>query len=504
MFGEDFIQASFDVRRQSRRMSFRTMIAAGLAVAAMNGAATAADRWAAREVAALRLEPCQAPGSTEMLECGVYRAPEDRSVAGGRTIPLKVVVAKARKPLPGRYPIFYFDGGPGSAATRNAGFIATAPEREHHDYVLIDQRGTGEGHRLACPGPGTDAEMGSWLESVYQAPYPARCSAKFAKVADLRLYTTPIAMQDYDEIRRALGYKKINLYGGSYGARSAMVYLKMFGHSANAAMIGAHVPFEAKLPLYHPKGAQAALDRVFAECRADAACHAAFPSPSRDYHAALARLRASPVTVEFKHPQTGQPVTARLTAARFANTIRAMLYSLGTQRQLPLAFSNAASGDFSMFATAAIFARGANMQLAAGMALSATCAEDVARITRQETSRETAGTFLGRRFVEERKEACAKWPKGVLPPDLFTPFTRDTPMLLITGTHDPVTPKWMTEAYARRFPNSRTFTVPAGHSLPEGRCLTEIMLQLFATADPNKVDLGCTREMTLPPFALPR
>ena len=482
----------------------RKMLALALLLAGCPGGGSAADRWAVREPAPLKLEPCQAPGSTEMLECGVYHAPEDRTVTGGRTIPLKVVVARARKPLPGRYPIFYFDGGPGSAATRNAGFIATAQEREHHDYVLIDQRGTGEGHRLACPGPGNDAEMGSWLESVYQAPYPEQCRAKYEKTNDLRLYTTPIAMQDYDEIRRALGYDKINLYGGSYGARSAMIYMKMFGDSVHAAVIGAHVPFEAKLPLYHPKGAQDALDRVFAECAADTACNAAFPTPRQDFQAAHSRLQSAPVTVKFKHPQTGAEVTARLTSARFAGTIRAMLYSFGTQRQLPLALHKAANGDFSTFATAAVFARGANMQLAAGMALSATCTEDVARITPAEIARETQGTFLGARFVEERKEACAIWPQGELPPDLFEPFQRNVPMLLMTGTHDPVTPEWMTEAYARHFPNSRAFTLPAGHSLPDDKCITDATLSLFAAADPNKVDLTCVAGMKLPPFALPQ
>ena len=485
-----------------RRPARACVILLGLSITS-GGSVQAQSMWAPRTPSLLKLKPCQAPNSTEMLECGTYHAPENRGVVGGRTIPLKVVVARARKPLPGRYPIFYFDGGPGSAATRNAAFIAGAPEREHHDYVLIDQRGTGEGHRLGCPGPGTDAEMGTWLESVYQAPYPELCRKKFEGKADLRLYTTPIAMQDYDEIRRALGYSKINLYGGSYGSRSALVYLKMFGDSAHAAMIGAHVPFEAKLPLYHPKGAQNALDRIFAECAADIACNAAFPAPRKDFAAALARLRAAPVAVEFKHPQTGEAVTAKLTAARFAGTIRPMLYSLEMQRRLPLALSKAAGGDFSTFAAATIFARAANTQLAAGMALSATCTEDVARISPNEISAQTHGTFLGARFVTERKEACAEWPTGELPPDLFGPFKRNTAMLLITGSHDPVTPKWMTEAYARHFPKSRAFTVPAGHSLPEDKCIRDIMLDLFAKGDAHAVNLGCVSGLKMPPFALP-
>ena len=29
--------------------------------------------------------------------------------------------------------------------------------------------------------------------------------------ADMRLYTTPIAMDDLDEVREALGYEKINI-----------------------------------------------------------------------------------------------------------------------------------------------------------------------------------------------------------------------------------------------------------------------------------------------------
>jgi pimeloyl-ACP methyl ester carboxylesterase len=44
--------------------------------------------------------------------------------------------------------------------------------------------------------------------------------------ADLRRYTTPLAVDDTGRGPAALGYEKINLYGGSYGTRVALVYLR--------------------------------------------------------------------------------------------------------------------------------------------------------------------------------------------------------------------------------------------------------------------------------------
>ena len=52
-----------------------------------------------------------------------------------------------------------------------------------------------------------------------------RCRSELEKNADLRLYTTTIAMADLDEVRVALGYDRINVYGGSYGSTAALSYL---------------------------------------------------------------------------------------------------------------------------------------------------------------------------------------------------------------------------------------------------------------------------------------
>jgi hypothetical protein len=48
------------------------------------------------------------------------------------------------------------------------------------------------------------------------------------RMPTLSLYTTTIAMADLDDVRAALGYDKINVYGGSYGATTALSYLNFY------------------------------------------------------------------------------------------------------------------------------------------------------------------------------------------------------------------------------------------------------------------------------------
>ena len=48
-------------------------------------------------------------------------------------------------------------GGPGQAATEQARWLVDAPERQDHDIVMLDLRGTGERTRLDCTVAPPDA-----------------------------------------------------------------------------------------------------------------------------------------------------------------------------------------------------------------------------------------------------------------------------------------------------------------------------------------------------------
>src|SRR5690606_11092040 len=102
--------------------------------------------------------------------------------------------------------------------------------------------------------------------------------------ADLRLYTTEIAMTDLDEVRAALGYEQINLYGGSYGTRAALTYLRLFPERVRTLTLDAVVDPGFVIFMDAAVDGQAALEFFFGRCEADSACRATFPDLRTEFH----------------------------------------------------------------------------------------------------------------------------------------------------------------------------------------------------------------------------
>src|SRR5215813_15147924 len=164
----------------------------------------------------LQLEPCRLPVSSEDVRCGRYEVYENRQSKTGRKISLRVVVAPALANKPAPDPIFYFAGGPGGSAVdtlQRAGKVYLANLRKERDLVFVDQRGTGGSNPLACNLHGDANDVKSYFGPLFSPDTVRECRSQLEKVADLTLYSTATAMEDIDQVRAALGYDKINLYG---------------------------------------------------------------------------------------------------------------------------------------------------------------------------------------------------------------------------------------------------------------------------------------------------
>ena len=158
------------------------------------------------------------------------------------------------------------------------------------DIVLVDQRGTGKSNPLNCRSSGeslrelTESDDAS-LERLKQ------CLATLP--GDPRLYTTTIAMDDQDDVRAFLGYDKVNLYGGSYGTRAALVYLRRHPEHVRSMVLDGVAPTDMSLPVFAARDAQRSLDKLLADCERDAACRAAYPGLGERVRALFARLERS-------------------------------------------------------------------------------------------------------------------------------------------------------------------------------------------------------------------
>lgn len=452
--------------------------------------------------ATLTLKPCHVQGNKLELKCGLMQVPENRAVKGGRTIAVEVVVSPARKG-PAKEPFFLLSGGPGQDATREAPGISGSWVNDDHDIVLVALRGTGKSTLLQCELGGTDAHPQEYMEPLFhEGTRYAQCAKALSPHADLTQYTTMAAMQDLDDVRKALGYDRIDISGGSYGTRAAIVYMHMFPKSTHLAILSGVSAITERGPLYHAQSAQRALDIVLAQCAAEAACRNAYPDPRSDVSAILDTLRKHPAQVTLKHPATGKPLTVTLTASAFSEGLRGLLYDEETGRRVPLLLKRARSGDYVPFAEIALeHGRGLKDAVAAGLLLSVTCTEDVSRIRPEEVAPLTAGSFIADWRVRGQMAACSVWPKAPLPREYLEPFTSDVPVLIISGNLDPVTPPHWGEDARKSFPNSVHVVMPGAH-VSYNDCIEALMKAFLKTADPKTLDTSCAAKTKLPAFAL--
>lgn len=450
----------------------------------------------------IALEPCSVSRIARSALCGTYDVYEDRDAGRGRKIPLNIVVLPAEQPAPAAAPVFHLAGGPGGAATGSARRLARSWMRETRDIVLVDQRGTGRSNPLGCSSPARDDAQAYLQETFASAEHFASCRERLERIADLRLYTTPIAMDDLDEVRQALGYERIILSGGSYGTRAALVYMRRHPETVYAAILNGIAPIAFTNPLFHAREAQNALDATLAECAADADCAAAFPDLEDKFDTLMERLDAEAATATVRHPGTGAIETVRIGREAFADGLRIFMYNMPRARRVPLLIHRAWQGDFDEVAQEMLDSNyGIATALQMGMLLSVTCAEDVARIDPDDIAAATAGTFLGDSRVRRQLAACEVWVEGELPEGYGEPVSVDVPVLLLSGTLDPVTgPRWGVEA-ASHLPNSLHVVMPGAHGVANG-CARDIARRFLATASVEGLDTSCVDDVRLPPFEL--
>jgi len=450
------------------------------------------------------LTPCHVEGVKEKLRCGVYNVFENRRTRTGRKLALKILLIPTRQPHPDQGPVFYMAGGPGETATELAALVIEWGDADEHDVVLVDERGTGDGHRLDCHSTGSDENLEGYLNGPFDPAAARACRDELEKKYDLSQYTTPNFADDIDEVRAAMGYDKININAGSFGTYGAQIYMRRHGEHVRTAYLTSLVTLSNRVPLYHARAAQAGLDQLFQDCEEDAACQAAYPRLREDFASVLNKVSKAPVTTWVKHPVTGARTEIHLTERAFGDAVRVMLYRSPSAREVPFLVEQALAGDFTPFAEAALRAnRGIYSGGRLGLHYCITCNEFVSRIRPEEVESATAGSFLGSWRVRDQMAACKEWPKTELPADYFEPFRLETPAVLVSGATDPASPPNWGEEVKSYMPNAIHLIVPGGAHTPENACTRSIRHQLFTTGTTKGLDIGCIAKMRPVPFKLP-
>lgn len=432
---------------------------------------------------AAALAPCHLPNLSERVECGTLAVPEDRANPAGRriTIHFARIKASARPAAPDA--LLVLAGGPGQAAMDFGPLLGSVfrEARKRRDILLVDQRGTGRSAPLRCALPEQAIAQGDAAGAL------AGLQACLSTLGgDPRHYHTEAALADFEDVRRALGYRQWSLWGGSYGTRTALMYARRHPDSVRSMVLDSVAPTNARV-LLSSGHSQAALERLLADCGADRGCARAFPNLARELDAVLALPAVG--------PHRGESV---------AQVLRGALYTGQHASVLPFAIHAAANGrPQPLLGLYDALAAWSVESMTLGQTLSVLCAEEAPFIDAAAMRQDGAGSRFGQAYARNWRDWCSVWPAAAPAAGQALAVTSDVPALLLAGGLDPVTPPDNARLAARTLRHSQVLVADGGaHIVSSAGCAPRLIGAFLEHADPTLVDGACLAAVRRPPFVL--
>ncbi|ROO83458.1 alpha/beta hydrolase family protein [Actinocorallia herbida] len=239
----------------------RTPGVAGVTVLLLAGAVVPGGSAAqAAPAPAIGWKPCKAalPAFAAMfeslegvrIECAKLAVPLDRRRPDGK----KFELALSRIPAAGGKPkgtLLVNPGGPGGTGTDFAVAVAgraSAKVRAAYDIVGFDPRGVGGSRPMSCLpdhfapvrrdyNPRTPADFAYWKGRA--RAYAEACDKKYGGLLDHLKTTDTVA--DLESIRRALGERRLNFFGVSYGTYLGGVYATLHPRRVGRMVLDSNV-----------------------------------------------------------------------------------------------------------------------------------------------------------------------------------------------------------------------------------------------------------------------
>ena len=441
----------------------------------------------------LKIAACTVGDKKTPAECGAFTVLEDRSNPQGRTLPVAFVRIRALHPS--GHAIVYEEGGPGGSGTAVAGFIADGAFekylrtlRDRYDLIFVDDRGIGKSDPFQCDWA-PQARPAVFMGSLYPLDVTKACHDKYVNARNLNLYDTNTSADDLDELRAALGYKKIVLDGGSYGTTISLIFLRRHPSSVESEVLDG-VAAPGFLPMVGaPLGAQRAMDDLFAACASDAPCAKRFPDVRRQFAALMKRFDAGPIDVPLRNHVTKKIESVPLSKEVLVDRLRQLTYDPENASTLPFIIAEAYHGNYrDLGALIAVISAGMDETTNLAANLNYACAEFMPFFTNEEIERQASRSYTGDLRIRAEQKACAIWNVAPMPASYNEPVRSSAPILMITGTADPATPPESAAGALRYLSNAKQILVEGGGHGNETPCIDKAVIAFVRAASPTAVN----------------
>lgn len=411
-------------------------------------------------------------GTKVAAELGTFSVPENRNKSGSRSISLAFVRFKSTAAKPGN-PIVYLAGGPGGSgigAAQGARFALFMALREVADVIALDQRGVGKSNEIPFCAydlpPGPIVLTRQTLIDYYRSGLTHCFGWWQGQGVDIDGYTTRESADDLEDLRRALGAPRLNLWGISYGSHLALAYLKYHpARTERAALAGIEgLDQTVKLP--------AETDALFARVQAlidkDPKAKAVYPDLAGMMRRVHARLDASPAEATFTPQGAAAPVTIRFDGFLIRLLASASIADPPRIANVPLLYLALDHGSYEPAARLIhqfFFSGPAGF---AGMPEAMDLASGIDRERLLLVERQAKKGLLGDALNFPMPHIIGIRPGLDLGRAFRSPFRSPAPVLFISGTLDGRTSVPEAKAVLRQFPRGRHLIVEnGGHNIFE-------------------------------------
>ncbi len=407
-------------------------------------------------------------GETLAYEIGTFYVPENRNNPASRKIGVGFARIKAKQPT-GAPPVFWLPGGPGLSVL---GAFTDTDEASRSrlrswstfgavgDLVIVEQRGyTRRGEMLVEMADASPLDKpASVRDDALAMQALARRAVAHHADKDLSGYTIEAFAADVDDLRRALSYDKISLFGGSFGSQWALAVMRFHPDSVARAVLSGVEPLNNGFDM--PSHVVAALQRIAYDADRDPGLAPYLPKGGlmEAIRSLRTRFVAAPVRVSVKD-DTGKPRTVVLGTEDMQ---LALLTHTAEAEHWPAFILSLYHGHYDEWAKMTIKDRQAHPTKLIGPLADNSLATTPEREHQLRT--DPALDYLGTWNFESNFTSASDWPTPDMGDAVRRPRVTPIPVVFVHGDWDTSTPIENTLGLLPYFPNGHAILVHrAGH-----------------------------------------
>ncbi|NJK78908.1 MAG: alpha/beta hydrolase [Chloroflexaceae bacterium] len=325
---------------------------------------------------------------------------------------------------------------------------------------------------------------------------------------NLRAYNSAANAADVEDLRRALGYAQINLYGISYGTRLALTVMRDYPEGLRSVVLDSTYPPNVDLYAEMPSNTVRAFNQIFVGCAANAVCSANYPNLETDFYRLIADLNEDPLVLSFSEFGGG----VRISGDDLIGIFFLSLYDTELIPMLPLVIDSTAKQNYEPLQILMLWSllrgfQADTMQpfdvdgFSEGMYYSVLCREEMPFTTEDAVEAAAAARPEVEKYFVEGFDLdmimCRIWKAGESGAIENQAVVSDVPTLVLAGDYDPITPPQWGQIAAETLSNGYYYEFPGfGHGVSVSGACPEGITRAFIANPSQAPDTSCMAGLT--------